>query len=547
MTAGERAPDRQTRTERRNSRLLDAMVAIGAELDLDVVLRQIVLAAMDLVDARYGALGVLAQDGVRLDKLVHVGMDDRTVSAIGALPTFCGVLGLLIDEPVRVPDIAEHPRAAGFPIGHPRMSTFLGVPIRIQDSVFGNLYLTEKAGGREFTEDDEVVARALAGAAGTAVQRSRLYEETRQRESWLHAGSEVTRLLLSGAPEAEVFTSIAHHVRELTGATDTAVILPDHDGMLRVAAGVGPVATAAIGMAIDPTQHVVGRVFRDGERVILGEAEMMQERQAQPHLPQVGPALLLPMGSGGSIRGVLGAARPLGAEPFSEHVLPAVQSFAEQAELAYELAERRRDGERLSLFADRDRIARNLHDLVIQRLFATGMGLEGAANLIDVDPADAAARVRRAVDDLDVTIKEIRTTVFALQQPVGRSFSLRAKVIEEADEAVDGLGFSPSVQFDGLVDTLAHDGMAEHLLAVLREALSNAARHAHATAVTVSVSAAGGQLHLRVVDNGVGLSGSTRRSGLANMAIRAEQLGGDFTVDDGAPGTVLRWSVPLRP
>jgi signal transduction histidine kinase len=546
MTAGERAAAGPTRTERQTSRLLDAVQAIGAELDLDVVLRQIVLAAMDLVDARYGALGVMSQDGVRLDRLVHVGMDDRTVAAIGALPTFCGVLGLIVDETVRTADIGEHPRAEGFPLGHPRMRSFLGVPLRVRDAVFGNLYLAEKTTGPEFTAEDEEVAAALAGAAGTAVQRARLYEQTRQRESWLHAGSEVTKLLLSGAPEAEVFTSIAEHVRELTGATEASVMLPEPDGRIRVAAGVGPVGVAAVGLLIDPDVHAVGEAFRTGRTINLAEGEMARERLGQPHLPQVGPALMVPMAAGGSIRGVLGAARPPGAPPFSPSVLPAVQGFAEQAELAYELAERRRDGERLSLFADRDRIARNLHDLVIQRLFATGMGLEGAANLISVDPVDAAARVRRAVDDLDITIKEIRTTVFALQQPVGHSYSLRAKIIDVADEAANALGFTPSVQFEGLVDTTVDDRIGEELLAVLREALSNVARHAAATSASVAVSASG-RLLLVVTDDGLGLSDSTRRSGLANMAIRAEQLGGSFTVARGDPvGTVLRWSVPLR-
>ncbi len=549
MTAGKPAaadpPNTgRPRAEWQNSRLLDAMVAIGAELDLDIVLRQIVLAAMDLADAKYGALGVVAQDGLRLDKLVHVGMDDRTVAAIGAMPTFCGVLGLLIDEPVRMADITEHPRAVGFPIGHPKMRTFLGVPIRVRDSVFGNLYLSEKTAGGEFTEEDEVVARALAGAAGTAVQRARLYEQTRQRESWLHAGSEVTRLLLSGAGENEVFTAIADHVRQLADATDTAVMLPDRDGALRVVAGTGPVATAALGLIIDPDQHAVGNVFRTGETISLTEDEMREQRRAQPQIPDVGPALLVPMGAGGSIRGVLGAARPPGAEPFPHRVLPAVQRFAEQAELAYELAERRRDGEALSLFAERDRIARNLHDLVIQRLFATGMALEGAANLIGVDPTDATERVRRAVDDLDATIKEIRTTVFALQQPVGRATSLRARIIEAVDAAAVTLGFGPSVRFEGLVDTTVDDAVGEQVLAVLREALSNTARHARATAVSVSVSVHQG-LELRVTDNGIGLSGSTRRSGLANMATRAEQLGGAFTIEDTAPGTALCWSVPL--
>ncbi|HEY0641618.1 MAG TPA: GAF domain-containing protein [Pseudonocardiaceae bacterium] len=533
-----------------NQRLLDAVMAIGAELELDVVLRRIVEAAMDLVDANYGALGVLAQDRVGLDRLVHVGMDQRTVDAIGAQPTFCGVLGLLVDEPLRTADIATHPRSYGFPLGHPRMRSFLGVPIRVRESVFGNLYLTEKATGGEFTEADEAVATALAAAAGAAVQKARLYEQSRRRGAWLQAGSDVTRLLLSGAEEAEVLTAVAAHVRELSDATDTAVLVPAGDGRLRVAAATGPVATTMLGRTLGPPAHAEF-VFRAAEPLNLSETQVSAGRLADPAQPEVGPTLLVPIGLPDGVRGVLAAARPPGSEAFSREIVPAVQGFAEQAELAYELAERRRDSEALSLFADRDRIARNLHDLVIQRLFATGMALEGAANLVSVNPGEATGRIRRAVTDLDTTIKEIRTTVFALQHPADVVPSLRMRVIEAVDAAADTLGLGPSVRFEGLVDTTVADEVADHLVAVLREALSNVARHAEATAVGVSVAVAAGEagqareVILRVSDNGVGVGLPARRGGLANMTARAEGLGGHCTVEDGAPGTVICWAVPL--
>jgi len=525
--------------------LIDAVVAVGAEHDLRSVLRRIVSTAIDVVQARYGALGVVAKDGKGLDELVYVGMDQPTVDAIGALPTFCGVLGLLMEEPIRLADVSTHPRAAGFPPGHPRMGSFLGVPIRIRDTVFGNLYLTEKTTGDEFTAEDERVAYALATMAGIAVENARLYEESRQREAWLLAASEVTRLLLSGAENSEVFTRIAEHVRELSKATDSTVVLPTPEGRLRVVAGVGDAASAAIGLDVDPENTLSGKVFRGGAAISLSNDEMVAYQQDKPEHPAVGPTLAVPLSAAGHTRGVLTASKRRGDSSFAGWELDTVLSFAEQAELACELAERRRDTEALSLFADRDRIARNLHDLVIQRLFATGMALEGAANLVGVDPADARRRIGRAVGDLDATIKEIRTTVFALQAPVDRSWSVRAKILEVIDTAAVTLGFAPSMQFDGLVDTTVGDHAGEQLLAVLREALSNVARHAHASTVSVRVSARG-RLVLQVSDDGVGMAAaSQRRSGLANMAARAELLGGELTITDGQPGTVLRWEVPV--
>jgi signal transduction histidine kinase len=287
-------------------------------------------------------------------------------------------------------------------------------------------------------------------------------------------------------------------------------------------------------------------VWRDGVTLTLDEAEVAQlQRAAAPNPRRVGPAMLVPLGTAQYTTGVLAATNPPGGEGFGPPAVQMVRGFAEQAALACEVAERRRDSEVLKLFADRDRIARNLHDLVIQRLFATGMALEGAANMGAIDPDDAVARVHRAVEDLDATIREIRTTVFALQQRGSGTRSLRALVIDVADAAANALGFAPSVRFDGLVDTAVGAHLHEHLLAVLREALSNIARHAHATAVTVEVSATD-RLLLTVRDSGVGLADDGRRSGLANMAARATQLGGTFDVKPGNPGTVLLWRVPLQ-
>jgi signal transduction histidine kinase len=525
-------------------RLLDAVLAVGAELELSAVLHRIVSAAADLVDARYGALAVLAPDGKGVDELVQVGLDERTIAAIGTLPTFCGVLGVVVEEPVRMPDITAHPRFTGFPRGHPRMRSFLGVPVRVRDAVFGNLYLTDKRTADEFTAEDESLARVLASAAGIAVQNARLYEQSRRRQVSLEAASRVTQLLLSGAAESEVFTAIAEHVRRLTGTPDAAVLLSSGGGRLRVIAGVGPMASAVIGFTVDENDSLSGRALRSGKALNLTEAEVDAGQRASPGLPKIGPSLLVPFGGAGDVRGVITASRQPGAPPFPTDDLPAVEAFAKQAELAYELARHRRDSELLSLFAERDRIARNLHDQVIQRLFATGMALEGAASLAEIDPANAVSKIRQVVLEIDATIKQLRTTVYALQDPAEATASLRAKVIDIVDSASVDLGFAPAVRFDGLINTAVDTAAAKQLLAVLREALSNVAKHAAATEVGISVSA-GSQLRLTIADNGAGPDDDARRSGLANLAVRAEQLGGRLTVIATDPGTRLIWTVPL--
>jgi signal transduction histidine kinase len=223
-----------------------------------------------------------------------------------------------------------------------------------------------------------------------------------------------------------------------------------------------------------------------------------------------------------------------------------LSGFAAQAAVALELAERRREAERFAIVQDRDRIGRDLHDLVIQRLFATGMQLQSAVRLVEQDPAEASARVNRAVDELDVTIRELRSTIYGLQAPLEGRPSLRAKLLEVIDAGTAQLGFAPALRLDGLLDTLATPEISEHVLATLREALSNVARHAHAGRVEVLVAVRGSILQVRVEDDGIGMAEEGARSGLHNLASRAEQLGGSLRVTSGAGnGTRLLWQVPV--
>jgi signal transduction histidine kinase len=528
--------------------LLEAVMSIGAQLALSEVLHSIAETAAELANAQYSALGVLDPNGhERLSDFITVGIDDEQRRAIGDLPSGRGVLGLLIREPhpIRLPDLTKHPASYGFPPGHPPMKTFLGVPILVLGEAYGNLYLTEKRGGGEFTESDEQIVSALAAAAGLSVQNARLYEEARRRQEWLEAARSITNRMLGGAGPAEILPDIAHSARSLADSDISVLALPADDGRMRVAAADGVSAEAVRGDLL-PADSMTATVMRDGKPVVVADARTdPRVRQGALQAAGFGATLYVPLGSPDAPLGTLVVARVGSGRAFDDDVLALVESFAAQAAITLRLGAAAADREQLAVLADRDRIARDLHDLVIQRLFATGMALEGA--LRGMEPPDRAERVRRAVDDLDRTIKEIRTTIFALQTSEEKpADGLRAAVLEACGAAADSLGFEPEVTFRGPVDTLVQASVAEHLLAVLRETLSNAARHAEATTVSVAVGIDDDRLTLVVADNGKGVPPDGRRSGLANLATRADELGGTFqamTRDVG--GTEVRWQVPL--
>ena len=529
--------------------LLQAVVAIGSQLELDEVLDRIVRTAAELVDAQYAALGVLDPAEHRLSRFITIGIDDDEVKKIGDLPHGQGVLGVLIDEPraIRLANIAEHPKSFGFPPNHPPMKTFLGVPISVRGDAFGNLYLTEKKGGGLFTAADEQIVLALATAAGLAVQNARLYEQARQRQQWLEVSSDVTTRLLGGAPPSEVFPMVVRGAREIASADVAFLVLPSEEGQLRVEYADGAAADA-LRDSVLPPDAMAAQVMAEGGARIFADARAEKDIwQGTITAAQAGPAMFVPLGTADAAVGTLVVTKQVGGPGFGDEAARLVESFAGQAALALRLAAAAHDREQLAVLGDRDRIARDLHDLVIQRLFATGMALEGA--LRSMQPESAVERVRRAVDDLDATIKEIRTTIFALQAPAPHAGEgVRAAVLQAARSATTTLGFEPQIDFIGAVDTLVPPPVGEQLLAVLREALSNAARHAGATSVVVEVSATPEQVALVVRDNGKGLKSEGRRSGLANLGRRARDLGGQFSaraLEAPEAGTVVEWRVPL--
>ncbi|MEZ0090874.1 GAF domain-containing protein [Streptacidiphilus sp. EB129] len=530
--------------------LLEAVLSVGRELDLAHALRRIVEAAAVLVDARYAALGVIGPDGESLSQFLTVGMEPEQVEKIGPLPSGHGILGELIrhPEPLRLTELSAHPASYGFPANHPPMHTFLGVPVHVRGNVFGNLYLTDKRGGQDFDADDETVISTLAVAAGVAIDNARLYEEAQRQQRWLRASAEITRSLLSGSPRLEVVELIAQRGREITGSelADVCVPLPGTED-LTVELALGGDAPARLGLTVPVQGTLSGATYQAGAQITSdGLAEDPRFPAGAHRSRGTGPAVAVPLGTADTqVRGVLLLARSAGQPTFTAEEIDPLLGFADQAALALELAERRRDAEQLALFEDRDRIARDLHDLAIQRLFATGMTLQGAARLID--HAGASERVMRAVGDLDETIKIIRSTIFGLRAREDEDAqSLRTRAARAVGQAQAALGFAPRLSMEGLLDTDVPQAVAEHVMAALGEALSNTARHAHATRVEVTLQATSHEVVLTVTDNGVGIPDSGRRSGLANLGQRARELGGSFEVDtpDGG-GTRLVWRAPL--
>ena len=362
-------------------RLLEATMLLEADLDLSTLLHHIIEEACSMTGARYGALGVLNEDRTSLVEFLTVGLTPDEEASIGARPTGQGALGLLINDPqaVRLADIGSHPDSYGFPLNHPPMTSFLGVPVKVRDEVYGNLYLTNKVGWSEFTSDDEALVGALALGAGIAIENNRLHQQV---------------------------------------------------------------------------SHV-------------------------------------------------------------------------------------------AVYEDRDRLARDLHDNVIQRLFAVGLSLQSIAGSAAPETTN---RLETVIADLDNTIRQVRSTIYELGS-AAVSVGVRTSILSLVRELNPVVGFDVRVTFDGPVDTMISDQLAEHLLAVVREAVTNVGRHARATEAKVLVTVADGRCRLEVIDNGRGLDGAVEGDGgfgLVNLRRRAEKLHGRFATETPETGgTSLIWDVPV--
>ncbi|WP_432099814.1 sensor histidine kinase [Streptomyces sp. WAC 04229] len=534
-------------------KLLEAMRSVGSGLELHSTLKRICETAAELANARYAAIGVVDEDGDGLADFVHHGLDEATVRRVGHLPGGRkGLLGaLMVDpEPVRLTDLTEDPRASGLPENHPPMRSFLGVPIRVQEEVFGNLYLTDKHTGEPFNDHDLAMVRVLATEAGIAVGNARLYEAAQQRERWIDGSVAVTTALLSGGDTDDALQTVAEQARRLSGAAAGIVLLPADGGGLEIVAVAASHRTNALGKIIPPENGIVSELLA-GRPVFVDDAATDPRLDAGP-VRAYGPIMLLPLCRDGRILGGLVMPRARGERPFTRTERALGDRFAAQAGLALMMADAQRDRERLAVYEDRDRIARDLHDLVIQRLFATGMMLESAQRRATAP--EVRDGVGGAVDELDVTIQEIRSAIFALRQPAEAPAGLRTRLLREITMAAVPLGFTPAHRFVGPVDTAVGELTGKNLIAALRETLSNAFRHAHATRIEVAVDAKAtlpdGRpgVRLTVADDGVGIPQGGRRSGLHNLERRAETVGGTSRLGPGigpdGGGTTVWWEAP---
>jgi signal transduction histidine kinase len=530
-------PEATTSGRDRMDALPAAVLAFSAGLALETTLHRIVTEAAGLVGAPYGALALLDEDG-RTTAFAVTGVDDATRDRIGPPPDGHGLLGALVTggAPVRPADLAAGP-GCGLPPGHPPMRTFLGVPLLVRGVVLGRLYL----GGEEpFSADDERAIVALAAAAGIAVDNARLYEEGRTRQRWLEATGEIAAELLGGADVREVLRLVASRAAELTGADDALIALPESPGgALVVTVCAGPDAEALTGRRIPLDGSTSGAVLRDH---VPRSVPTLVDDLADGLGVDLGPALAVRLRSGESTAGVLLAIRAPGSARFDEHELQLVSAFADQAALALRDAESQAARRELDVVVDRDRIARDLHDHVIQRLFAVGLGLEGTRRRTD-SPA-VTGRLSQHIDQLQDVIEEIRSAIFALHAQPGAGRGLRARLQNAITDACADSAIRTTVRLSGAFDRVPA-ALAEHAEAVVREAVSNVLRHARAAelAVTVSVD---GDLVVEVSDTGIGMPESVARSGLRNLGQRAAEAGGSLLLDrPPGGGTRLLWTVPV--
>lgn len=529
-------------TQGRLRALLRANQAIVQQLDLPTVLRRIVDVAVELVGAQYGALGVISPHG-GLEQFITVGMTEEQIIAMNHhLPEGHGLLGVLLDDPrpIRLAHMSEDSRSSGFPAGHPAMDSFLGVPVRVRDEVYGNLYLTNRSSGA-FTADDEELVTALAATAGFAIDNARLYAETQRRQHWSAASAEITSALLS-VERSDAITLLASRLLELSDGDLVRVALPSDDPTKLIISTARGIDEDRVEGTLVPFVGSIWASVLDGKQPRLVEEEEMVGADGTGERA-LGPTMALPLAGSGRILGVLVVSRVTGRKRFTPADLELAADFAGQASLAMELASAKADQQRMVLLEDRGRIARDLHDHVIQQLFGTGLELQSVVGAL---PAGAVAdRVDHAVAGLDTAISQIRTAIFALSSSESdRGDTTRHRVIDVVNEVAAAMPRTPHVSFAGPVDLAVTGRLSDDAIAVIRESLTNVVKHAEADQASVSVAVTDGVVAIEIVDDGIGTTGGPRRSGLANLEARALHRGGTFTFDSAPGRTRLLWTAP---
>lgn len=535
------------RMQQRMQGLLNAVVALAEDLSLEAVLHRVVSSACHLVDAEYGALGVLGSDRA-LSHFITVGIDEDLARRIGPLPTGHGVLGLLIRDPkpLRLHDLGRHPEAYGFPKDHPPMKSFLGVPISVRDVVFGNLYLTQKRGGGDFTDEDEDLAQALAAAAGVAIENARLYEDARRRTAWLQACMDVTGRMMGeeDAPDGQEtgLDMIAARALQESGSVLALILVPEHKAnRFRVAGAAGRGAAEWVGRLSPFSSPEIHTVFATGQAAVIEDVSTLP---ASGLAPDANRLLVIDLGARGTHYGLLVLVREHAAGTFSTTDVEMGMVFGSHVALALELARAHRMREQLAVFTDRDRIARDLHDVVIQRLFAVGLSIQSLRRVITSD--SGASTLQNVTAELDETIRELRNTIYSLNDSAGEKELLSSRILQAVRSAARSLRFVPRLTLIGPIDAIRDEETASNILAVVTEGLSNAVRHSGADAMRVAVTVDEGFVCVQVQDNGSGVSTQSPGNGLTNLQQRAEKLGGTFELSSSPDaGTALAWRAPV--
>jgi signal transduction histidine kinase len=528
--------------------LLEAGLTLASELSLPMVLQRIVDLAAQVTDARYGALGVI-DDGGELVEFITTGLSAKQRRAIGPLPRGHGILGLLIREPrsVRIENIGDHPNSVGFPPHHPTMRSFLGAPIQAMGKVYGNIYLTEKRSAPHFSEQDEESLVILATQAGAAIANATLYAQTHQRERWLDALRDITGDILAGSDADSLLAAIAEHARDLADADSASILTTGaNPGLLVVAAAVGAHAEQVRGQAVPAGKSISGEVMESG-RPLVTEAAAAHRGGYQPilRLGRVGPAIFVPLRIRGRATGTLMVANLVGGRTFNQETVRLVETFADQASVAIQYARAQADVRRLELMEERERIARELHDGIIQSLFAVGMNLQSTA-LMSKSP-ETSARVDSAVEELDRVIRDLRNYIFGLRPGILADRQLNQALEALGEEVGSTSHIAIEVEVDGAVSATL-SSRSHEIVQLTREALSNITRHSRATHAAVRLSRRGANAVLAIEDDGIGFDarGSSSGSGLRNMRERAAAMGGALRISSSnGKGTKLRFTFPV--
>lgn len=544
-------------------RLLNATLELTGQLDLDDVLQDFVDLAGELTGARYTAIGVLDNDG-RTVLFLHHGMGDDASAKIGRLPHSDGLFGHIPNDGyLRLDDLTQHPAFSGFPKNHPPMGSFLGVPVRIDSQVYGRLYLADKAGG--FTDEDISQIQHLAKAAGIAVANSRVYGQSRARARWMAVSQEITTSLLEGTEEEEVLQTIAQRTREVADADTCLIVLPSVGESWACEIVDGTLADQLLGVEFPPNGRALS-VLREGVGVIVDSLARANPLRIQI-LRHFGAAMYAPMLARGNGLGVIVLLREVGRPEFELSDLMMAEGLAQQAALALELAAARHADDVSNLLAERQRIGRDLHDLAIQQLFATGMQIHNArGQLAEKGEEQLAELMEDSLTSVDESVRQIRAIVQSLRES-NEAIVLVERLRRETSIGRTALGYAPSlvITVDGTVlddddenplvdevDSRVDADIADDVVAVVREGLSNAARHAKGNSVQVRVHVKGrgatGKVLVEVEDDGRGVDTAvSRRSGLDNLAARARRHHGTFAITRGqhGRGSLLEWQVPL--